>query len=107
MTPDFIRQGFPDAAEGEPIGLKRNHTVEVRHRNPQHIHAAYCSEKGWCVMGKFPPRRFAGPKSGSDTGRTPHRSGLRGKSSGSLEFLLLGLLSACIGVLLFLFFSQT
>jgi len=39
-------------------------------------------------------------------GRTPHWSGLRGKSSGSLEFLLLGLLSACIGVLLFLFFSQ-
>ncbi len=54
-------------------------------------------------MGKFPPRGFASPKSGSDTDRTPHRSGLKGKSSGFLEFLLLGLLSACIGVLLFLF----
>ena len=58
------------------------------------------------VMGKFPPHRFASPKSGSDTDRTPHQPGVRGKSSGSLEFLLLGLLSACIGVLLFLIFSK-
>ena len=58
-------------------------------------------------MGMFSQRGFAGPKSDSDSDRTAHRPGLRGKSGGSLEFLLLGILSACIGVLLFLFFSKT
>jgi len=55
-------------------------------------------------MGNSLPHRFAGPKSGSDTDRTPLRSGSRGTSSGSLEYLLLGILSACVGVLLFLIF---
>jgi len=58
-------------------------------------------------MAKSPPLRFGSPKSNSDADSTPHRTGIRKKSSGSLEILLLGLLSACIGVLFFLFFFRT
>jgi hypothetical protein len=58
-------------------------------------------------MAKPPPRNSGSRKSNSDADRTPHRTGVRRKPSGTLEILLLGLLSACIGVLLFLFFSKT
>lgn len=105
MPPNFYRMDFPDTEGGEPFGLQRGLTIGRRHlffvsRDAQ------CIEERGCVMAKSSMKRSGSLKSDTDVDHISDRIKKK-KPGGSLEILLLGLLSACIGFLLFLVFFRS
>lgn len=57
-------------------------------------------------LGRFSTHRHGGRKPGPKDKEDLYRRVVGRKRNGSLEFVLLGLLSACIGVLFFLVFFR-